>query len=321
MNDFHVPPKRSTDVRDPHGTRINLLGEGALNAAKARVLSALGRSRLGWRLNFSVTGTYQGRQLKVPLVFGRGFQNLHIGEPWLLRTIAQTLSRRRGTFIDVGVNLGQTLIKVKLVDVDRSYIGFEPNPICCQYTTELISINQFPDSTLVPVGLSDSAGVATLWAKQDAVDPSASVVPGFRAAGRYARATSVAVFRGDDLLSHVAEVAMIKIDVEGGELEAISGLLETLARCSPIVFCEILPVFDESTENGQFRKSRQDELLTKLQGLGYTVFRMMQDETVVELAAIETHANLALINYAFVAPGDVDAFRRLFKVTKQSVAV
>jgi FkbM family methyltransferase len=314
-----LPPQRLSD-RDPEATRINVLGSGLGASLKARLLKGLARSPLSWRMNFSVDARVGDHSLKIPIMLGRGYQNLQIGEAWLFRAFAKVLDRREGAFVDVGVNLGQTLIKVKLIDPQREYYGFEPNPQCSQYVSELINCNGFTDCTLVPVGLSTAPSVATLWAKADAVDPSASMVPGFRSAERYARKQHVPVFPGDALLSQVDRMAMLKIDVEGGELEVVSGLLETLARCTPIVFCEILPVFDETTDNGQFRKRRQDELLGKLRALGYSAFRMMQDETVVELAAIETHASLALTNYAFVPPAEVDAFRRLFRVTQQSAA-
>ena len=313
-------PSRQLDNRDPESTRINVLGTGIGASLKARILRGLARSPLSWRLNFSVDATVGEHSLKIPIILGRGYQNLQIGEAWLFRAFAKVLGLREGAFVDVGVNLGQTLIKVKLIDPDRGYYGFEPNPQCSQYVTELITCNGFNDCTLFPVGLSTAASVATLWAKADAVDPSASLVPGFRSVERYARNQHVPVFPGDALLSEVDRIALIKIDVEGGELEVVSGLLATLARCSPIVFCEILPVFDEATDNGQFRKRRQDDLLAALRALGYTVFRMMQDESIVELAAIETHASLALTNYAFVPLAEVEAFRRLFKVTQQSAA-
>ena len=126
------------------------------------------------------------------------------------------------------------------------------------------------------------------------------------------------VFPGDALLADVDRIALIKIDVEGGELEVIGGLVNTLRRCMPIVFCEILPVFSDTTENGVFRKRRQEQLLATFHGLGYRVFRMMADETVVDLGSIEAHADMALINYEFVPPAEQDAFRRLFRVSLQS---
>ena len=312
---MHTP---SSVTRDPESSRINILGSGFASSVKTRLLSAIARSPLSWRLNFSVDASVGDRPIKVPVLLGRGYQNLSIGEPWLFRAFSKVLGLRPGAFVDVGVNLGQTLIKVKLIDRSRAYFGFEPNPECSQYVTELIKINGFNDCTLFPVGLSSSASVATLFAKNDAVDPSASLVPGFRTADRYQRRQYVPVFPGDTLLADVERIALLKIDVEGGELDVIAGMLGTLARCSPIIFCEILPVFDESTENGSFRLRRQNALLAHLRSLDYAVFRMMHDESVVELAGIETHSDLALTNYAFVPAAEVDRFRRLFKTVTSS---
>src|SRR5205823_4155393 len=123
MSDSTGVPVGCTKARDPHTHRINLLGDGAPNTMKARLLGALGRSRLGWRFNFTVRGAYKGRTLKIPLVLGRGFQNVHIGEPWLFKAFEKVLAAREGAFLDVGVNLGQTLIKVKLIDPARRYVG------------------------------------------------------------------------------------------------------------------------------------------------------------------------------------------------------
>jgi FkbM family methyltransferase len=309
---------QSARPRDPESSRINLLGDGAVAAFKAAVLKRVGRSPLGWRLNFSVDAQVGTASVKIPLLLGRGYQNLHVGETWLYRAFAKVLAGRDGAFVDVGINLGQTLIKVKLIDRNRAYYGFEPNPQCAQYVSELISINRFADCTVVPVGLSDRAGVVTLWAKADAVDPSGSLVQGFRSVERYSRRQHVPVFSGDELLRDVERIALVKIDVEGGEVEVIRGLVETVRRCMPIVFCEVLPVFDENTDNGMFRKGRQEQFVATLQGLGYRMFRMLADDTIVELTAIETHADLSLTNYAFVPPAEHAAFRGLFKMSAQS---
>ena len=282
------------------------------------MLGLLRQSRFSWRVNFSVTGRYRGRRLKVPLVLGRGFQNLQIGEAWFQKALEKVLATRDGAFIDVGVNLGQTLIKVKLVDWTRPYVGFEPNPQCNQYVSELVNLNGFAHCTIIPVGLSDRTEVVVLSTKDDAVDPSASLVPGFRPAERYTRWQHVPVFPGDVLLGDVDRIALIKIDVEGGELEVIRGLANTLRRCAPIVFCEILPIFNDTTENGAFRKLRQEQLLAIFAAQDYRTFRMLGDETVVELRSIETHGDLALTNYAFVPPAEQAAFRRLFTMSVQS---
>ena len=47
-----------------------------------------------------------------------------ITEPWMIELLAMLLKEKEGAFIDVGVNVGQTLIKLKSIDINRKYIGF-----------------------------------------------------------------------------------------------------------------------------------------------------------------------------------------------------
>src|SRR5436309_272633 len=110
---MHTP---SSVTRDPESSRINILGSGFASSVKTRLLSAIARSPLSWRLNFSVDASVGDQPIKVPVLLGRGYQNLTIGEPWLFRAFSKVLGLRPGAFVDVGVNLGQTLIKVKLID-------------------------------------------------------------------------------------------------------------------------------------------------------------------------------------------------------------
>src|SRR5262249_24122108 len=139
---------------------------------------------------------------------------------------------------------GHTLVKVKAVDPAREYVGFEPNPNCLAYAQHLVDVNKFSGCTIVPAGLSDKSGLMKLFLNPH-VDPSATIVEGFREPARYARHILVPVYVGDDVLEDLGarEVAVVKIDVEGGELDVIRGLRRTLARSAPILFCEVLPIF------------------------------------------------------------------------------
>jgi hypothetical protein len=106
--------------------------------------------------------------------------------------------------------------------------------------------------------------------------------------------------RGDDVLAtlELRDVAVLKIDVEGGELEAIEGARDTLTR-RPFVVCEILPLFSETGQKGRFRKPRQDRLLALMRDAGYALYRVLPDATAVRLEGIEIHGDLALTNYLF----------------------
>jgi FkbM family methyltransferase len=304
--------------RDPGWRRHSIFAGEPLGGVKLRLVEWWRASPLSWRFNLTITGNYNGQRIRVPIIHGTGFQNIQLGELTLLRAFSKILENNPGSFVDVGVNLGQTLIKVKLIDRSREYVGFEPNPHCCHYAAQLIAVNQFENCSLVPVALSDQDAIVSLFAKSDAADPSASVVDGFRPPGRYRRSERVAVFRGDRLLQQLNQLSVLKIDVEGGELEVIAGLRETIARLQPYVFCEILPVFDLESETGRFRQRRKTSLLAMLRSLGYTLYRLLHDDTVVELPVIDVHSDVALCNYIFVPQVRLEQFQRIFSVVTPS---
>jgi hypothetical protein len=96
--------------------------------------------------------TVNGRLFKIPIRDGIGFDHLNPREEWLDVVLRTLLPKRQGTFINVGVNIGQTLLKVKSFDDGRPYVGFEPNPICCCYCDDLIRLNNIRQVTIVPSG-------------------------------------------------------------------------------------------------------------------------------------------------------------------------
>jgi FkbM family methyltransferase len=312
---------RSSITRhDPRDTQLPFQPDGLVNRALTAAARTLHRRGLLWRANFTVAGRLGGRPLRVPLQFGAGWEHLRMTEVWLFHGIERIMRDRPGAFIDVGVNVGHTLIKVKAIDAEREYIGFEPNPHCLRYTQQLITVNRFTRCTVVPVGISSRTGVMKMFLNPDA-DPSATLVQGFREPDRYARCIVVPVFVGDEVLNTlgVQDVAVVKIDVEGGELDVVQGLERTLRRTSPYVFCEVLPVFDERSEMGSFRLRRQSALRELLHDLGYVIFRTYVDERVEELDDFGVHADMTHSNYVFVPRAEVSTFRRKSGAAERSV--
>jgi FkbM family methyltransferase len=299
---------------DPRERQLPFQAEGLLNRALTGAARALHRRGMLWRANFTVGGRLAGRPIRVPLQFGAGWEHLRMAEVWLFEGMQLVLNGRPGAFVDVGVNVGHTLVKLKAIDPAREYVGFEPNPHCLRYTQQLIAVNRFTRSTLVPVGISNRTGIMKLFMTPDA-DPSATIVEGFREPDRYARAVPVPVFVGDEVLETlgVGGVAVVKIDVEGGELDVLEGLRNTLTRTSPYVFCEVLPVFDPHSEMGRFRLERQTKLQALLDDLGYAIFRIYFDTTVEPLDEFGIHADMTRSNYVFVPRSELAAFRRLFE--------
>jgi FkbM family methyltransferase len=268
-------------------------------------------------INFQYRLKMQDTALIIPVIKKIGLGNIDFNQshqPFLDGVIKKILDIKNGTFIDVGVNIGQTLLKVKSIDLKNGYLGFEPNPVCCFYVNELIKINQFKDCKVIPVGLSDKSSLLKIFMK-GSEDTAASLVEGFREEAFYSLQNYVPVFEGDSLLVslNLDSISVIKIDVEGAELEVIKGLYHSLFKYQPYILCEILPVYDTSTERGQFRKQRQDLLVKILAEIGYKIFRLLHDGKIVSIEQIESHSDLSLCDYVFIPEKQVEIFFDSYK--------
>src|SRR5690348_7536911 len=87
-------------------------------------------------LNFMSVVVKDGRTFKIPLYGTTGVEfHFEDKEPWMTAILRALVDLTGGTglFIDVGANIGQTLLKVKCLENDWEYMGFEPNPNCVQY--------------------------------------------------------------------------------------------------------------------------------------------------------------------------------------------
>lgn len=179
--------------------------------------------------------------VKIPVIEGQWPQYENY-EPWLLTAIERIFARRPGAFIDVGANRGQTLIKVAAVDRTRRYIGFEPNLGCANFVERIIELNALSNHTIFPVGLADRSRAVQLLVSSTGSE-SSTTAAGVRGMAAYAGSKQVLVQTGDSILDDLAlsEVALIKLDVEGAELEALLGLRRTIERHQPWLVFEVLP--------------------------------------------------------------------------------
>jgi FkbM family methyltransferase len=286
----------------------------------ALLVGRLRGGRLGRLVRLTVRQSINGRTVLVPLVGGLGFDNLSPFEPWLDETIGRLLSRQAGAFVDVGVNVGQTLLKVKTRVPGAAYIGFEPNPACFAYAQRLIHANRFTDCTLVPAGLYHSPAILPLHLRT-AGDPGGSIIEGFRRPSHYHHTQHVVVLPGDLMLQNLGAppVALIKIDVEGAELEVVEGLHDTLDS-RPFVLCEILPLFGETNPKALFRQPRQARLLALMRGRDYALYRMLGDGRVVPLEDIAAHGDMSLTNYLFAPREECSFIEAAFSIARASGA-
>jgi FkbM family methyltransferase len=293
---------RLTDPDDSVAAVLEAVGPwlSRLKSARGRLhLAFLARAKLLPHLNLTIGTRVGGRAFRVPVKEGIRLDGGNL-EPWLDELIRRLMTARPGSFVDVGVNLGQTLLKVKAVAPDARYFGFEPNPRCYCYVSDLVTLNSLPACKVYPFALGEKPGVVQLY-RSSAADQAASVVGGFRPDDHYAFRQFATVFPGDAVLGDPGEreISTIKIDVEGAERDVLKGLTATIDRHRPFIICEVLPVYDEATTNGEFRLARQREIEAFLRERRYSIQRIGPGAAPTRIDEFGIHGDMSACNYLF----------------------
>lgn len=272
-----------------------------MNTTSIRILNKLKVLNL---LNVNAAIKLNNKKFKVPILQQTGLPNLFVSEPWMIDVLKIILPIENKKFIDVGVNIGQTLLKLKSVSSEIDYIGFEPNPTCVNYTSRLIKENNFTNTLLIPSGISEKneMGILNFFTTSD-TDCAASTIEGFRPEEKTVRKEFVPLFDLESLKHqlNLDSISVLKIDVEGAELEVLNSFKHELKEKNPIILIEILPAYDH--QNVQ-RIERQDKIQSMLKTLNYSMFRVIKQDDVLlnlqEISEIGVHGSMNDCEYVMV---------------------
>lgn len=166
--------------------------------------------------------------------------------------------------LDVGANIGNHTLFFVREGFERIH-AFEPNPRTVrllEFNTERhpqVTVHDFGlswrDTTLeAMIPLTNTGGASLEAGHQDAC-----------AAG--AERLSFDVKRFDDLALAQQSVGLLKIDVEGHEPEALSGMMDTLNRDMPVVVFEC---------NRKTERASAERLVAMLREVGYDRFSAIE---------------------------------------------
>lgn len=244
------------------------------------------KSRLSGALNYELSLRVGHRVVKVPVINNVGRAHLDRHEPHLSVVLGR-LYRPGTLLIDVGANIGQTLVKyVGVAEAPCRYLGFEPNAKAASYVEALIIRNGLREAMIVPVGLGSNTRLTQLFLHSaGSTDPAASMHELIRDAEFYGSQKTIPVFKGDDALAQLGIVSgptILKIDVEGAELEVLRGLEKSIEQLRPLIILEILPPSYFSASVNEHRRRQAAELIRHMADHGYAVHAIGTDG---ELAA------------------------------------
>lgn len=129
--------------------------------------------------------------------------------------------------VDVGANVGQFLVAAKLFAPDSRVIAFEPDPDVCAALER--NVSGYSSVRVHCAGVGRETGRLPLF--RHPVSLMSTLRPS-EAVETYDRANTVDVelVRLDDALADEPTIDLLKIDVEGFELDALRGARETLKR-------------------------------------------------------------------------------------------
>lgn len=225
--------------------------------------------------------------ISIPILGRLGLINYYGTEKWMTFVLQKLFTLSDGCFVDVGVNVGQTLIKVRGIDKELEYIGFEPNPVCIFYTEKLIQINKFKNCQLIPAGISDKSELIDLKLFDGASDSMATIIDDFNHQATAQKTIIVIDSKSFELFNN-RKIGILKVDVEGAEINVLLGLDEIIRKDQPIILLEILPA---CTKNGEYdgRVRRQAQIEQYIRNISYSMFRILKndDDTFKRLSEIE----------------------------------
>lgn len=179
-----------------------------------------------------------------------------------LATIFAAVLAEDGNAVDVGAHAGAVLDDLLRIAPRGRHVAFEPLP-------DLAAALQrrLPDVDVRAVALSDTTGTATFAHVLDRPGWS-----GLRARptpdGAAARVASITVptQRLDDALPADHAPRLVKVDVEGAELQVLEGARRTLAAHRPVV------VLEHGVGSADHYGTRPEDVHDLLTGLDYRIF-------------------------------------------------
>jgi len=218
--------------------------------------------RHSWRAQRHLEFTVNVGSIRVPIYRHMGFSNIHYQAARFQSMIRAGLTLRPdGHAVDIGAHVGTFLLNLVAVDRSKPYLGFEPLLEAAAYIRRIIVENRLERHSVIPIALSDHHGTASIRFNAEA-DESATLSDSLRPPSMYRNEQSIVTSTADAQLKDISAIALIKLDVEGAELDVLRGMKATFDRHRPPLLIEVMPyayLLDGSYDRSYFGNLQESE--------------------------------------------------------------
>ena len=164
------------------------------------------------------------------------FKNLgaHAAQNDLLLRVANQIDLNSKCFLDVGANIGVTAQMLRMINPKTKIVCFEPSPKAYFYLQK----NSDSEMILLNTAAGNQTGTADFFEADFLAGSSINLlVDGVR---NTRETVAVPINTIDQLVSElpVENVGLIKVDVEGFELDVLRGAENTIKTSNPVFVCE-----------------------------------------------------------------------------------
>jgi len=134
------------------------------------------------------------------------------------------------TFVDIGANIGlMSLFVAHLFNDKCNVIAFEPNPKTREILDFNVNLNNFRSIKVERFAIGSQNRTAKIYDRWDAGRGSASLIQPETISDSF----DIIETSLDDYFSFDTNIALIKIDIEGYELNALKGAIKILSSMNP----------------------------------------------------------------------------------------
>ncbi len=225
-------------------------------------------------------------------------------EPETIQAFAALLAAGM-TVIDLGANIGQyTLVAAHRVGPQGRVHAFEPTPSLAEHVRRNLELNGFENATVHAVAVSDAPGRVALHIIEADEPNMNSIINGSSdPKGLEVPTVTLDGFVGEHSLG---AVDVIKMDIEGAELQALRGARTLFTGAdSPVLVLELNP------KTLEYGSHTPDDLLGLLASYGYAFY---------PITACSLYTHDPFLNGVAAKPGHFDRFPALQRWQQQPLS-